>query len=215
MKKLVTASILLSSLLIPAESEAGRLFNKHSGLGHSSSKGDYSSNSHLQFSLTFDSVADSDYISNGVNTGDSMLKDGVGVRIAYGQNYRPNSRWEVELLSRESDVEPAGASAILSTNAIMVNNYHEFPSSGYIRPYVTAGLGFARYTLEDTATGYDSTQFAYQFGGGVNVPVAPATDIVLGYRYFDSATPVFEIGAFETELDYSSHSLELGLKLNF
>lgn len=103
----------------------------------------------------------------------------------------------------------------------MVNVYYESETGTDWRPYVGVGIGVANVELEARLNGLsivddDDTVFAYQARAGVRYELTPNTRISVGYRFFETADPEFNLsggGSFETE--YQSHTVEVGLRYKF
>ena len=84
--------------------------------------------------------------------GTYWLPTGLGIRadVSYGT-------------TSEADNVPAHSTKILGGLASVV---YQFGSAGP-KPYVTGGLGFSNFKVDDTG----STEFTYAFGAGVSLPL--------------------------------------------
>lgn len=110
-------------------------------------------------------------------------------------------------------------------NALFVlgNLWIDLPLGGELQPYLGGGAGFARLEADlSTTTGTAGVAgsdwaFAYQLGGGVSYALSPSIAVDLGYRYRRINGAKLEAEAFgtplDTEIDYKSHNLLLGLRL--
>ena len=161
---------------------------------------------------------------------------GHALSVAIGRSFG-NFRVEGELSYRRNKtgnisnaVDPVGGGGItdvdvdadLTALSGMANAYYDFETTGKLTPFVMAGLGGARLTLDadslaNEAWSFDEsdTVFAYQAGGGVGYAVAPDTDVTLSYRYFATADPTFDAGDDKIKSEYGSHNLWVGLTHRF
>ena len=94
----------------------------------------------------------------------------------------------------------------ITTTALMVNGVFRMDDVGFLRPYFGAGVGISIVKTDDA-----SIDFAYQFLGGLDIPLSEAMSIRVGYRYF--ATKTIDLGYGEAKT--SSHNLELGAVVSF
>ena len=110
----------------------------------------------------------------------------------------------------------------ITTTALMANGVFRTNEVGSgLRPYVGAGLGVSNvkihgFTVTD-GTGSEvvsaerDSAVAYQFLGGVDVPLTEATSARIGYRYFATGSANFG----ELKIKTRSHNLELGFVFEF
>ncbi len=157
---------------------------------------------------------------------------GWGVSGALGNEFGPiHLEFEGVYRSFESDRIVSGgigtaARADLSLMAPMANIIVDLPLDDYmlgstIRPYIGAGIGGVYAQLQPTASGSpliedDSWGFAYQFMGGLAVPVMNNVMARLGYRYFAAPNVKFHAAGgapFKTDLEV--HSVDVGLEFRF
>lgn len=110
----------------------------------------------------------------------------------------------------------------VSALSFMVNGYFDWQNPSPLTPYLGAGIGFARVSMNDLKVegvrlvDDSDTVFAYQLAAGVGWEFMPNLTLDLGYRYFATADPEFrdvEGDTFESE--YKSHNLMLGLRIGF
>jgi opacity protein-like surface antigen len=107
---------------------------------------------------------------------------------------------------------------------VLGNLWIDLPLGGELQPYLGGGAGFARLEADlGTTAGTAGVEgsdwaFAYQFGGGVSYALSPSMAVDLGYRYRRINDAKLEAEAagtpLDTEIDYRSHSLLLGLRLS-
>lgn len=121
----------------------------------------------------------------------------------------PGLRLEADLSFRQNEVDIFGGfiTADHDTTALLANAVYDFPVSWRVRPYVLAGVGFAKTeaTFEDIALlKLENSGVAYQLGTGLNFTVAEGVQAGVGYRYFKGP----ELDVFGTELsDGTNHSV--------
>ena len=111
----------------------------------------------------------------------------------------------------------------MSALSLMLNGLYVF-EAGEARPYLGAGIGFARHEVESQArefdgqavvvesTSSDDTVMAYQGMIGLLIPVNDNVDARLGYRYFDTATADFNGADFHYG---GAHSIDIGVVVQF
>ena len=136
-----------------------------------------------------------------LNNVDGSLIVGAGV----GYRFASSLRGDVTLTYRgfydlnESTFEARYNASVTST-ALMVNGYYDF-SAGGVRPYIGAGIGWARNETSDlhqnfglgfinTFSGATRDDTAYALMAGVGIPYSGWT-LDIGLRYVD-------LGKFET-----------------
>jgi opacity protein-like surface antigen len=158
-------------------------------------------------------------------------KDGYAVRGAIGYEFTP-FRAEIELGYNENEVDTLGGAVLtnrsatgdVKVGAAMLNGYFDIPLSLlWLRPYVGAGLGYARAELENVAgLGFttiddDDTTFAYQFIGGIAFEIVKPIVAFGEYRYF--ATSSFDLtnraGVAQDVDGLAIHSFNLGARIHF
>ena len=174
--------------------------------------------------------------AGGAAAGNGTVEFGDGYGLTGAIGYRPrntNSAWdyirvETELAVRDNDldrfVSNAGTTAVLTDDiqveTAMMNLFVDLPVDANWRPYIGGGIGGARVQFNSTALGVDDedTVFAYQGMIGVyyRPPSLSVTEFGVGYRYLGLSNPKFAstTGAIR-ELEYKSHSLELGSRFYF
>ena len=136
-----------------------------------------------------------------LNNVDGSLIVGAGV----GYRFASSLRGDVTLTYRgfydlnESTFEARYNASVTST-ALMVNGYYDFTAGG-VRPYIGAGIGWARNETSDlhqnfglgfinTFSGATRDDTAYALMAGVGIPYSGWT-LDIGFRYVD-------LGKFET-----------------
>ncbi len=176
-------------------------------------------------------LSDSTFSAAGLDVGDAKFDTGFGVGLFGGFDYG-TWRLEGEFTYRKNDnkeisssfgTDPIGGD--VSSMALMVNAYYDFRMvSPTFVPYLGAGVGGARVSakvddpIDGTVIDDDDMVFAYQFAAGVGFVVNPQVTIDLGYKYFATADPSFEVigaGGVKLDAEYSSHNVFLGLRYSF
>lgn len=159
----------------------------------------------------------------------------VGLGGTLGYHLRPYGlplRAEVEYAYRhrlDFDTEERTPTFIgykndVSTNSVMFNLYYDLATSTAWRPYVGAGIGWARNSSDtqrgNLSTGAvenreeDTDNLAYSFQAGVRVAITRSWVGEIGYRYIDLGeidSGTFTTGDRVTGDDYVSHDIVLGL----
>lgn len=118
---------------------------------------------------------------------------------------------------------PGGAANALS---FMANGIYSFFPKSILTPYLGAGIGVARLTLDGVSAAGTSivnsnadTEFAYQGIAGVSYAVSRSVSLNLDYRYFATTDPTFQRtaagggGSFTPE--YHTHNVLLSLTYHF
>lgn len=126
---------------------------------------------------------------------DPILDRGWMVGAAVG--YDPDGpaggiRVEGELSYRSSDIEGGGE---MAAYALMANGLYDFESAGPIRPYLGAGLGYARMRHDFLIVRGKANALAWQALAGIGVPLRGGLTLDVGVRYFDANAD------FDDELD--------------
>ena len=143
---------------------------------------------------------------------DSGFVVGAGLGVVQGDFV-----WEGELAYRSSELDEISflgySYAIdgdLSAVSLMLNGWYNFPTTGNWGGYVGGGLGIAQVEA-DVGGGYsyDSTEFAWQVGAGLNLKTQSGFAYGIGYRYFS----VPEID--NSNVDFSSHEILFEISSRF
>lgn len=221
---LLLAGILLALLSTPAlAADGGLYFGLHGGaafLDESENEIDVEEDDQT-FNMDFD-----DGWTGGASFGydlrDIFPEIGTG-RIELEAARRENDLEEVEFA--DSDMEGGGTASV---DCLMLNTIGEYRETLPFLPYIGAGAGVARITLDQLTVGTaflggesalvddDDTVFAYQFLGGVACQVAPRLYLDLGYRYFALLEPEFtDATGAKFESEYVSHNVTLGMRVDF
>lgn len=93
----------------------------------------------------------------------------------------------------------------------MFNGYYDLKISSSITPFLGIGAGFSFVDIDKDIDDYDKV-FAYQFIAGVGFDIHNKLKLDLSYKYFATSTPSFEANRTSYDLDYATHSLQIGLR---
>ena len=193
---------------------------------------------------SFSEDADTGFVLGGA-IGTHLDKWVQGLRaemeVAYRRNDH-NGAW-VNVVFDETDTGIdviEGIAGPLSANAsnfsVMANVWYDIEMGWKAKPYLGAGVGWARSRLDGTAASTTTTNcctlldgavsfrqensgFAWQLGAGFNYEVSPGVNVGLGYRYFrgPSFDPIF-IGKNFTQVsienDNQSVTANLSIAIN-
>lgn len=172
----------------------------------------------------------------GTLEGDILLSDELAFALALGLRTRTGLRVELEVASRSTDIDgasgvhldgnplPAGVplSGGLKTWTLMANLLGAF-GEGSFRPYIGAGVGFARHDGDATVavttplgaiSGTDSgddTVLAYQVMAGIEGDVGESMTAFAGLRHLGSGDLEIE----SLTADYATTSVDVGVRLEF
>ena len=137
------------------------------------------------------------------------------IEIEYG--YRSNSIDRVKFV----DSKVAGGGGV-RVQSLMVNTFGVYRDGYYFHPYLGAGLGAAMVAVSGGVASVaplvddDTIVFAYQFGGGIEIPVGDYLRLDLGYRYFATLDPELkEANGSKLEIEYRSHTGMVGVVVLF
>ena len=176
-------------------------------------------------------LSDSTFEAAGIDVGDAKFDTGYGLGLVGGHDFG-TWRLEGEFTWRKNDnkeissafgTDPIGGD--VSTLALMVNAYYDFRMvSPTFVPYLGVGVGGARVSakvddpIDGTVIDDNDMVFAYQLAAGVGFVVNKQITIDLGYKYFATADPSFEVigaGGAKLDAEYKSHNIFLGLRYSF
>jgi OmpA-OmpF porin, OOP family len=175
-------------------------------------------------------ASDSDLSVLGFDIGEISFDPGFNVAGALGYDYG-SIRAEFEIAYRAWDMDeftiplaippcpctgPVDGDA--SALSFMVNGYYDFQiTNSSLAPYLGGGIGGANVNA-DLGLGADDSDFvfAYQFMTGIGFEINPSTTLTLGYRYFATTDPGFDIGVgTDLEATVSAHEFNVGARFMF
>jgi opacity protein-like surface antigen len=175
-------------------------------------------------------VSDADVSFEGITFGEFSFDTGFGITGGIGHAYGNNLRSEVELSYRTNDLDTikftgpfAGFGSLplngdVSALSLMLNGYYDFTTAGVLTPFIGAGLGFSRVSVDSGTLEVDDsdTVFAYQLALGGSFTINPQLNLVVQYRFFGTSDPSFtdnDGDRFKTE--YMTHNFLAGLRYSF
>lgn len=122
-----------------------------------------------------------------------VVGDVVGpVRVEGEIGYRQAAFDRVAVGGQHSD-----ASGNASSVSALANVWYDIPVGSSVTPYVGGGAGLASVSADHYAIGGNAiandqdVRFAWQLGGGVQVPVTDHAKLDVGYRHFETTDPTF------------------------
>ncbi len=167
---------------------------------------------------------DSDLTGTGINTSADFDTGWAGL-LSAGWAYGNGFRSELELGHRRNDLDSlsgaAGGTGDASGWNGMVNVLYDFKTGTPFTPYLGAGLGAARVSLEASPVGASriddsDSAFAYQGIAGVGYRLNENAQVFADYRYFATTGLDFATAAgTSVDADYGNHTLMVGLRFSF
>lgn len=154
----------------------------------------------------------------------------AGVNLGYrtgryfSKSKKITGRLEIELATRSNDVDLievnqrlVSAGGEMKVTSLMANSWIDIRTDSIFVPFFGIGLGAAQLVFDKAGFVDDKdTQFAYQIGAGVGLPLGHQWHLDLGYRYFATLDPTFvDPDGIRNKADYATHNLSLGLRFNF
>lgn len=187
------------------------------------------------YDMPSDSGARLDHRS-GPLAGDILLSDELAFALAIGVKTRFGLRGEIELASRSTDINGASRVSVngvplpadvalsgdLKTWTLMANVRKAF-GEGSFRPFVGAGVGFARHDGEATLPGTpplttiagtdsgDDTVLAFQAMAGIEGDISENLAVFAGFRYLASQDLEIE----RLTAAYATKSIDVGVRMQF
>lgn len=172
--------------------------------------------------------------SDALGSFNLTFKPAVQGSVVIGWDLEPHNalgegRIEVEYARRSNPLDrvefvegKVAGSGDLTVDSLLLNCIGALRHNSRWSPHVDIGIGAARLdtsALKVTGQPLSSdtaTVFAYQLGGGVDYALTGSLSLDLGYRFFGAVRPKFtEVNGQTFTMDYSSHSVILGLRLGF
>lgn len=180
---------------------------------------------------------DTSFRTLGVNV-KNTYKDPAGyIGGMAGYNFggagMPGLRGELEVAYMSSSVDTqklggtktgsAGSFGDTSTWLGLASLYSDFGQGGPFRPYIGGGIGFGNVDFKRHGTSANGslmnnsgTGFAWQVGGGVNIDIAQATELEIGYRYLEvDGIKLTALDGTKSSTDLSNHLVLVGLKFHY
>jgi opacity protein-like surface antigen len=172
-------------------------------------------------------------------SGSIDLENGFMAGLAVGGRFNDWLRADVELSGHWHDVDgeevftsgPAASTTLslegdVNAMFVLANLWIDVPVGEVVRPYIGGGVGVGRLDADISTTGGDSIiddadwGFAYQLGAGLAFDLTPNLAVDVGYR-FKAINAELKIDddhfgpSTDTEADYRSHNVLLGLRVEF
>lgn len=134
---------------------------------------------------------------------------------------------EISSITDDTGFRFRGVDGNLGALAFMANAFVDLHNNTPVTPYFGGGIGFAVLSLSDTFGSDnsgrlllypddDTTVFAYQAGGGLEIAINPSLSLDLGYRYFGTTKGTFDSDWITTtKLRYESHNGMVGFRVKF
>ena len=158
--------------------------------------------------------------------GSPVVGAGVGYRFAGGLRGEVTLAYRPSYSLHEFVGNEATYHANITSTTLMVNGYYDFTAGG-VRPYIGAGIGWARNETEkltqdfgrgfaNTFSGATRDNAAVALMAGVGIPYSGWT-LDIGYRYIDlgkfetGAAAAFGVSSGQTG-KLSAHELTLGAR---
>ncbi len=157
-------------------------------------------------SLKEDALEDNNGAKIGYST-DSGISGSAGLGYKISNGFRIDG----EYTYRDNEIKAMGIKGNIESHSLMANGYVDIPTGGKITPYIGAGAGVSNVSDGDV----DDTVFAYQGMAGLSYAVSEQTAIQLGYKYFATSTPKYDVGFGKVKAPYRTHNLELGVRYSF
>ncbi|MCL2335595.1 MAG: OmpA family protein [Endomicrobia bacterium] len=131
---------------------------------------------------------------------------------ALGVQYKSLLRAEVEYGYRDrASYKDDNTDYKFNMQSYMLNMYFDFPTKFILKPYLSAGAGFADMKYDDGVGSAQNTIFAYGLGAGVSYPVTDNVNVDLGYRFLKAGG--MDVGG--ANLQNYAHDVYLGLRYTF
>ncbi|MCH9753679.1 MAG: porin family protein [Alphaproteobacteria bacterium] len=141
--------------------------------------------------------------------------------LGVGYNFNDNLRADLNAQLRNSEIEKNGHSLKNSeykSKAVFLNGYYDFKNDTLFTPYVTAGVGFAKNSIEKLPADHTSksnTNFAWNTGVGSKVNVSKNVDLDVSYRYSNLGNFKYTASNVEHKFKAKAHEVMAGVIYNF
>lgn len=139
------------------------------------------------------------------------LDEGLALSLGAGYQVNPNIRVEGELAHLKGDISgPVGGDAKVLGG--FANAYYDFNPGGQWKPFVGAGLGFAKVDVDSGAIDDDDTGFAWQLKAGVAHDFSDRLTGEVAYRYVGVNGIEAGSGPGRIDGDYAANAVTVGLR---
>ena len=161
------------------------------------------------------------------NFDNAGLEVAVGTKITdnfraeFAYTYRGGSDMEKTFFDEYGSVETK-TKVEPTVQSYMLNGYVDLPTAAKVRPYLGAGVGFAKAKYAFTDENFDpdyereksnpsKTKFAYSLSAGLTYEATKALSWDIGYRYADFGSFTKESAKFKTK----AHEVVFGARFAF
>lgn len=139
------------------------------------------------------------------------LDEGLALSIGAGYQVNPNIRVEGELAHLQGDISgPLGGDAKMLGG--FANAYYDFNPGGQWKPFVGAGIGFAKVDVDSFGINDDDTAFAWQVKAGVAHDFSDRLTGEVAYRYLGVNDIEARGVAGRVDGDFSANAVTVGLR---
>lgn len=168
-------------------------------------------------------AGDNDVDGGGINSSVGH-ETGIAGVLALGHSYANGLRGEIELGRRTNDVESAGGLTTGGNSSVlsgMINGYYDFATGTSVIPYLGAGIGIGRLSMNanpigSTAINSAGTGLALQGIAGLAYPINESWMGTVEYRYFNlQGVDVNTLAGGKVDVDYDAHTFMVGLRYTF
>lgn len=168
---------------------------------------------------------ESDVLSGGTVQADAELDPSGAAAAALGFEWVDGWRLEGELSWRRSDFDSIDGVAVgdgrAEVYAAMFNIYYGLRKDAVVNPYLGAGMGAARLSVDDLAFGGAqvddaAVDFAWQAMAGVDFALSDSWVLSAEYRYFAvSEVKLTDSMQAPFKIDYGASTAMLGIRVRF
>ncbi len=165
-------------------------------------------------------LEDSDMAASDSLSGSVGFDTGYLIGGAFGYAWEQGWRGEFALDYRDNDIDENDLTGDMTSLAFMLNGYYQLPVDFPVKPYIGAGIGWARVDLDAKSSGSevvedDDIDFAYQVMAGITYEINPAIAVGAGYVYFATEDPSFHAKngrGFDAE--YATHNFMIQFRIS-
>ena len=139
------------------------------------------------------------------------IDEGLALSIGAGYQVNPNIRVEGELAHLQGDISgPLGGDAKMLGG--FANAYYDFNPGGQWKPFVGAGIGFAKVDVDSFGINDDDTAFAWQLKAGVAHDFSDRLTGEVAYRYLGVNDIEVRGPLARVDGDFSANAVTVGLR---
>jgi outer membrane protein OmpA-like peptidoglycan-associated protein len=144
-----------------------------------------------------------------------------------GYGWRNGLRLELEGAYRSNSIDEiagAGAQGDVNNLSIMTNLIYQYPTTGWVIPYVGFGVGAGRVSYDNVTplgfpgTTVDDSDWSPAFQGmvGVEFPIMTNLGLNVGYRFlYEPDVKMTAANGLGMDTTYQSHAVLVGLRWSF